>query len=304
MTWQARKGAHAAAATAGGEAGAGESARRVSVDDGATLLVVEQVAARPSLRLPIVLVPGWLSLRSTWAEFSGRLVRSATVYHIEARDKASATLPPGAIRDESMGVTRQARDLADVIEALGLGPRRFHLIGSSTGSNVILDYLGIAARANPGPPLPAGAVLMIPNRRFPIPGWARPLLRLPHEAVTALKPVIRLYIRLVLSDRAGERAMMRDVFASLDFLEPRRTRLVARALIGYAFPSPSKLSGIAVPTLVATASLDRMHDDTIAAEIASRVGPCEQIDVGESGNVHSTRMADRAIEFLARHEGG
>ncbi len=274
----------------------------MTIDDGVTLLVIERVAARPSLRLPIVLLPGWLSLRSTWAEFSGRLVRSASVYHIEARDKASATLPRGTIRDESMGVARQALDLGNVIEALGLGPRGFHLVGSSTGSNVILDYLGIAARSKHGPPLPAAAVLMIPNRLFPIPGWARPLLWLPHQAVTALKPVIRLYIRLVLSDRAGERTMMRDVFASLDSLEPRRTRLVARALIGYAFPSPSELSGIAVPTLVATASLDRMHDDTIAAEIASRIGPCEQIDVGESGNVHSTRMADQAIEFLARHE--
>ncbi len=272
------------------------------MDDGVGLLVTEHRTAAPLLRLPVVFLPGWVSHRSGWNDLVGRLARSAAVFYVESRDKESADLGltgspdgRGRPRNPDMGVGRQARDLAAVVRALGLGERGFFLVGSSTGSNVILEYL-----AGEAAPRPAAAALMIPVRRFPIPGWAQPLLWLPHPLISALKPAIKAYISAALSDRSGERTMLRYNYDSIDRLEPRRTRLAARALLDYELPAD--LSRVAQPILVAAASADRMHRSDVAEEIASQVASCERIDVGESGRVHSAWMAEQLIAFLSRHQ--
>ena len=270
---------------------------RIAVDDGVRLLVVEHKADSPCLRFPVVFVPGWVSHRSVWNELIGSLAGAARILHVEGRDKESADL--SAARAADMSVARQARDLAAVVAALGLEAGRFHLVGSSTGSNVILDYL-LSAPGAGAPPAAAAAVLMIPVHHFPIPLWARPLLWLPHHVITALKPAIKHYIRLALVDRSGRRTMLGYNFASIDRLEPRRTRLTARALLGYTLPRD--LSRIRVPTLVAAARADPMHRGEVADAIAASVPSCELLDVGESGRVHSSWMAGRLLDFLGRAE--
>jgi pimeloyl-ACP methyl ester carboxylesterase len=274
-----------------------EREHRVRVDDGVRLLVLEHRAAQPHLRLPVVFLPGWVSHRTVWREFVARLACSATVFHVEGRDKDSAEI--GSAPHPDMSIGRQAVDLACVVGDLGLGAGLFHLVGSSTGSAVILDYL-ICRR---GPPRPAAAALMLPVGRFPIPAWAQPLLLLPHHVIAALKPAIKTYVRLALSDRRGPRTMLGYNFASIDRMEPRRTRLAARALLRYRLPAPGDLARVRVPTLVAEAGADRMHRSEVAAALSAGIASSQRVDVEESGRVHSAWMAELLLGFFARCEG-
>ena len=61
--------------------------RRIRVDDGVGLLVMEHRPPRPHPLLPVVFVPGWGSHRSGWTDLVATLARSTTVFHVEGRDK-------------------------------------------------------------------------------------------------------------------------------------------------------------------------------------------------------------------------
>lgn len=237
---------------------------------------------------PIVFVPGWISDPGIWKRLIGGLVREAELFHVQPRDKPSATLP----RRCGFSMARHAADLEAVLETLGLRTQRFHLVGSSTGANIILEHQVRYART------PAAAALMLPMRRYRFPLWGRPFLYLPWQLYGLLKPAIRLHLRLFESDRGGDREMLEANYYSMERIEPRRAQLSARALQRYSFPEAA--CGIQPPVLVAGASLDRMHDPTLASGLARALPKGHYLEVGESGRIHSAWMAERLLSFFRR----
>ena len=232
-------------------------------------------------------LPGWISHEDIWRELIDELSTAAPVYHLEPRDKPSAILP------NRCGFTMgdHARDLQQVLSSLRLSDGEFFMVGSSTGSNIIIEHLtrgGIA---------PAALALMLPMRRYVFPAWGFPFMFLPYQLYHVLKPAIRLHLRLCESDRSTDRTMLERNYYSLERLEPKRAQRSARALRLYRFPED--LSRISMPALVVGADRDRMHEPGLAAEMARSLPRGVELEMGVSGRAHTAWMAKKILEFFS-----
>jgi pimeloyl-ACP methyl ester carboxylesterase len=189
-----------------------------------------------------------------------------------------------------------ASDLQAVLRALALETREFLVVGSSTGSNIVIEHLVRGGRT------PAALALMLPMRRYVFPLWGVPFLYLPHRLFSILKPAIKLHLRLFESDRSADRSMLTRNYYSLERLEPARAQLSARALRRYRFPG--ELQRLSMPTLIAGAKLDRMHEPGLAQELARRLPQGRALDMGVSGMAHTRWMGRQILEFFRTCSSG
>lgn len=227
--------------------------RRVTVEDGVALRVLEWHPEHDNGANPIFFVAGWISLVTGWVPLLERLVRSRPVFYLETREKPSAEIEPRKMRPPSFSIARMAEDLVVAANVLGIGDRRTVLFGSSMGSNAILEALK-------GGRLTAGAAFLIgPNTEFHFPWWGRPLVHLPPWIYNSAKPFVLWYLRTFRVNARQDPGQMARYVRTVRAADPQRIMLSARAVIDYrALPG---LETIHVPVAVAFAASDTLHGE-------------------------------------------
>ena len=258
---------------------------------GVRLRVIEYAGPeRPTLAHPVVFIAGWVSHLDGWTGLIEGIACQGKLFYVETRDKPSAELSG----EPCFAIAEQARDLAAVLRALALPEGRFYTAASSTGANILLQYLLNGRHA------PKAAALMIPMRRFRFPAGGFPYLYLPHKIFYGIKPLIKAYIKHFRSDPSGERKMLDYNYYAIDRLEPRRTQRAARDLMAYRFPD--RLETIRTPCIIVKAGRDKMHGGDVADDMAARIAVSRLCHVPESGFVHTESMAEILVQYFRGFE--
>ena len=260
----------------------------IVVSDGTALKTIEFVPAGDTPEKPVVIfVAGWISSISGWKDVLKQLTHRYRTLYIETREKKSAGLPVGTSVDFSVG--RMSKDIEELLQQRVPPERPFCFVGSSLGSTIILDYLSQDLRQS------FDAFLIAPNCEFSFPLWFLLALRfLPPAFYTAIKPVVKWYLREIRLDKNKEPEQVKKYEGTLDVAEPRRLKASAWALKDYSLWH--KLPEIKAPVLIIGAESDLLHGVKEMERMVSLM-PSARLEIMASNKeTHS----EKAGEFIVR----
>ncbi|TFG90037.1 MAG: alpha/beta hydrolase, partial [Syntrophobacterales bacterium] len=224
----------------------------VVTSDGVTLRTIDFVPPCDTPERPmVVFVAGWISLIDGWKDVLRRLTPRYRTLYVETREKASAVIPRRPARVD-FSMPRMRRDIDEIIERKVDPEKTFCLAGSSLGATVILDYLSNAQRQ------PKVAILIAPICELIYPFWLPLLLRpVPPSLYTAIKPMLKWYLRNIRLDKYKEPEQVKKYEGTLDAAEPGRLKANAFAIKNYSLWE--KLPDIHSAVLIVGAKSDTLH---------------------------------------------
>jgi len=188
-----------------------------------------------------------------------------------------------------------SRDIGEIIERKIASGKRFCFAGSSLGATVILDYLSSGQRQ------PELSILVAPICELIYPFWLPLLLRpVPPSLYTAIKPLLKWYLRNIRLDKHKEPEQVKKYEGTLDAAEPRRLKANAFAIKNYSLWE--RLPDITSPVLIIGAKTDTLH----GLEIIHRmVGVMPDVDtemMSSNRETHSEKMGDMIVDRMVRLE--
>ena len=258
----------------------------VDVDDGTRLRILTTKPSNAEVDLPLVLVPGMGSIPWGWDVVLMGLKEFMPIYYLETREKKSSKPPKNA----RFTIERMARDLKQVIEQLGLNDEKYFLMGSSMGGSVIVEAL----RTHLVTPL--GTILVGPTLKFPYPYWLKYLIYpVPAFFVTLIKPLVRLYIHMLLVDTKKEPLQAIKYDKVLDEFEPWKMKKLGIHIAG--FDGWKGLENIKTHCLLVGASLDKMHKSEATKKIATIIPYADFVDLGSNKNTHDMPMVETVKKY-------
>jgi pimeloyl-ACP methyl ester carboxylesterase len=257
---------------------------RVRVGD-AEVRVIHCGAAEPALR-PIVLVPGFGVIPEGFQDFYASVHGQAELYYVETREKASSRLD----RHADMSVARMARDLAEVLAALGLGPGRdFVLAAVCWGATIVLEGMRTGVVRAPTvlacDPMHA---LWFPRWLL---RWVSPLL--PVSAVTALRPLVFKAMLGDMKEPVQKRRARAFVYGA-DVGKWKRAAEAARDL-----ELMGTLDGVQDEVFVLNGTADKVHDPS-AYPLVAREMPRGRFLYMGTGEENREKLFGAAAREFAR----
>ena len=265
----------------------------VVVSDGVTLRIIDFVPPCDTPERPmVVFVAGWISLIRGWKDVLKRLTPRYRTLYVETREKVSADLPRHPRRVD-FSMPRMSRDIGEILEAK-VGPeKRYCLAGSSLGATVILDYLSGDQRQ------PEAAILIAPICELIYPFWLPVLLRpLPPSLYTAIKPMLKWYLRTVRLDRHKEPEQVKKYEGTLDAAEPKRLKANAFAVKNYSVWK--SLPDIHSPVLIVGAESDTLHGLDVMNKMVALMPDAHMEMMSSNRETHSERMGDLIVHHMNR----
>jgi hypothetical protein len=207
---------------------------------------------------PIVLVPGFGVIPEGFQEFYRAVHGKAEFFYIETREKGSARLLPGA--DMSMG--RMAKDLAELLAAVGLGPGTDYVMAATCwGATIALEGL-LAGTLRLPTLLACDPMHALYFPRWVL-RWVSPVL--PVGVVKALRPAI---YSAMLGDMKEpvQKQRTRDFVYGADVGKWKRAAEAARdvELVG-------RMGGVSQEVLVLNGTADKVHDPALYPLLAAEL---------------------------------
>jgi len=256
--------------------------------DGTVLRVI--MHGRTQTPRPVILfVAGWASTPFTWRYFMPHLSSWAEVHYFETREKASSNLS----RSTDVSITAMASDIASYIEQNITG-EPYGLIGASTGANLAISALRLAAR-------PAWAVLVLPHVRVPIATYLNLFRFIPAPALRCLKPVILWLFRL--NRLVGRTSQKQEgAFAALQQADLAKLRRSLFSWMTYRLES-SELANLSnLPCLIIAASQDSTHNAGDAQSISTDLPRSHYYDGRTFTWAHSTHASRYVMNWVEHLE--
>ncbi len=238
----------------------------------------------------VVFVPGWASTLFTWRYFLTRLVATSTIHYFESREKASSVLANGA----RMDVPSLAADLVGYLNTRQ-GADDYLLVGASAGATLILQGWRQLRRK------PRAVLLLLPNRRFPIPRHVGLLRLVPERLMRHIKPfAVHFMSSFRLTPREVEQHI--GMFAAVNDANFVKLRASGLSLRSYLL---DRRAGGAVdrPCLVIGASQDRLHNPEDVIEIQRSIPGSSYVDLRTFTAAHNSKAADLISRWIASHHG-
>ncbi|MBW2673116.1 MAG: alpha/beta hydrolase [Deltaproteobacteria bacterium] len=257
----------------------------VVTSDGVALRIIDFVPPCDTPDRPmVVFVAGWISLIDGWKDVLRRLTPRYRTLYVETREKASARLPRRPARVD-FSMSRMSRDIGEILEGKVSSEKVFCLAGSSVGATVILDYLSSARRQ------PEIAVLIAPICELIYPFWLPLLIRpVSPSLYTAIKPMLKWYLRNVRVDKRREPEQVRKYEGTLDAAEPARLKANAFAIKDCSLWE--KLPNVTSPVLIVGARSDTLHGLDIINRMARLIPDVETEIMSGNRETHSEKMGD------------
>jgi pimeloyl-ACP methyl ester carboxylesterase len=265
----------------------------VVTSDGVTLRIVDFVPRCDTPESPmVVFVAGWISLIDGWKNVLRRLTPRYRTLYVETREKASAGLPR---RPEHVdfSMPRMSRDIGEILEKKVAREKKFCLGGSSLGATVILDYL-VGDRRQPDL-----TILIAPICELIYPFWLPLVLRpVPPSLYTAIKPMLKWYLRNIRLDKHKEPEQVKKYEGTLDAAEPGRLKANAFAIKDCNLWE--KLPEIASPVLIVGARSDTLHGLDVVSRMARLIPDVETRMMSSNRETHSETMGDLIAHHMTR----
>ncbi|MBN2092828.1 alpha/beta hydrolase [candidate division KSB1 bacterium] len=238
---------------------------------------------------PVILfVAGWISQISAWHQIIKELSKEFEVYYIESREKISS-LVTGKV---NYGVEEIGQDIVALVSQLELQEKQYILFGSSLGATAILDCSQWL------PKKPLCLVLIGPNAVFRVPPVGMVIIRLfPPRMYMVLKPIVKWYLKTFRLDIHADFAQYRKYCAALDAADPWKLKNGAIQLAKYKVWDI--LPAINIPTLIAGASKDTLHEKENLEKMVSLLPKAVYIDLETNKKTHETGMVTEFKKYLA-----
>ncbi len=258
------------------------------------LQVVDFTPGGGSRRPVVVFVAGWISHIDGWYQVLREMTADFRVLYVETRDKSSARVS----RKADYSVAALARDLAAVTAHYQLAPNDYLLLGSSLGGTVILEgYRLLAAK-------PRCLVLIGPAPLFHLPPMGYTVIRwFPPSLYLAIKPIVKLYLRLTQVDAKADYAQYEKYSRVLDSADPWKLKRGMLSLARYQVWN--RLADVDCPTLIFGGVHDVMHTPENLKRMTGMLPRGRYLDLGTNQATHSPEMVAAVrvyLDELAGHE--
>ena len=261
----------------------------VEITDGVSLRLITFKPAKDKKHPPVLFVAGWISLIVGWREVLREMTKDFTVYYIETREKISSKLR-GKL-EQSVDAIR--RDLVALVSYLGLESKKYILFGSSLGGTAIIDccrHLTVE---------PKCLVLIEPNAAFRVPRTWKIIVNSFYPGLfKILKPTVKWYLRTFRLNVEADPAQYTKYCNALDAADPWKLKRAVKSLWGYEVWNI--LKDIHIPTLILSASEDKLHEPESLNKMADIMPNAELLDMGTNKNTHSAPMVDEVRRLLKR----
>jgi pimeloyl-ACP methyl ester carboxylesterase len=267
-----------------------------TVADNVALKVIKITPQIEEKGAPIIFVAGWASNIFGWIPVLDEIVKYHTLFYLEFRDKPSSKIGIKKPTIDDFKIERSIEDLQVIIKKLNLEGKKFHVIGSSLGSNIILDYL---SREEINPSLkPYSSIVIGPVPHLEFRAWRKMLIRTPRPLMNIAKKFVKWYLRnYMLSSKEPEQ--LEKYSRNIDDADPLRIRLSAIAIDNMGGSILVHLAKkITAKTIVVGASLDLLHPVDEIEQLARIMPNAEYLDLGTNKRTHATIMGKIAHKYF------
>lgn len=235
----------------------------------------------------IVIVGGLATILESLQEIVRTLVRDHTVYYLETREKNSSM-----IRGETgFDIETMGRDIACIIEQLGLKKGKYALMGYSFGATAIADgYRFLTVR-------PLCVLFMEPTPVFHYPAWSLFLIRrMGKSCYCVLLLLAKWYLKNFLINKKEDFEMFMISVRALDHADPAKLRNSILAIANYEIWP--KLEFVDCPVLVVGTSKDTLHLHDETDRMVKLLKNCTFIDLETNIRTHSAEMGKVIRKFI------
>lgn len=259
----------------------------IAVSGNVSLRVITFKPPLPGHNPAIVFIAGWVSLIEGWQSVLQEMTRDFTVIYLETREKISSRVA-GKV---GYGVEDIGRDIAAAIKRFDLEEGRYILFGSSLGATAILDCCRNLER------MPLGLVLVCPNAVFRVPAIWRVIIRmLPPSLFSFFKPLAKWYLRTFRLDVKNDYAQYEKYCNTLDAADPWKLKKGVIAVWHYQVWD--LLAAIELPTLIVSASKDKLHEPGNLKKMAGMIKNAVYIDLETNSRTHSEMIVQEMRKYI------
>ena len=262
---------------------------RVAISSQITLRVVTFSPPRKAAVPPVVFVAGWITQIDAWKEVLREMTADYTVHYVETREKISAEVKGRA----AYGVEDIARDVVHLVDRLDLAPGGYVLCGSSLGATAILESYRSLDRK------PACLVLIAPNAAFRAPLLWKIVITLFYPGLYALiRPMVKWYLKRFRLNVDADRAQYEKYSRALDAADPWKLKRAVMAV--WSYEVWDILKTIDCPTLIVSASKDKLHEPESMKRMVTAIPRATEIDLETNARTHSRDVVKSIRSYLTQ----
>ena len=259
----------------------------VPVSENVKLKLVHFYPQEKTSNPPVLFIAGWITLIEAWKDVLHEMTKDFEVHYVETREKMSSQVS-GKV---NYGVEDIGKDIAALVAHFKFKPKNYILFGSSLGATAILD----STQHLPVEPL--CLVLIGPNAVFRVPRFGKAIIFFFYPGFYAiLKPFIKWYLKNFRLDVEKDYAQYEKYCRNIDAADPWKLKKAAWLLAKYAVWD--LLPKIEIPTLIAGASHDTLHEPENLKKIVSMMPKATYIDLETNKRTHQAVMVEKMREYI------
>ena len=271
--------------------GANYKSEFIDVSENVSIRLITFSPARPSNKPPIVFVPGWVSQINGWLQVLLEMTREYTVYYIETREKISSIVQVEGDAEYSIEV--MGKDVIEVLKHIQIIDKKYYLFGSSLGGTIILDLWRFLQNK------PLSLILVGPNAEFRVPkSWHYIVKFFYPPLYNLLKPSVKWYLRTFRMNIESDFAQYEKYSVALDSADPWKLKKALLSVEKYKVWD--LLADIHTPTLIFSASKDKLHEPENLQRMAHTLPNATIIDMETNSGTHSSEMVYQLNTYLAK----
>lgn len=260
--------------------------RMIDVSSGVSLRIVSFYPKSKHQQLPVVMVPGLISVMLTFKNILIELTKDSVVHYVETREKSSSN-----VTDKTdYHVVSIGMDIIEVVYCLGLKEQKYVLCGTSLGATAMVDCY------NEFKSYPFCMVLLDPNAVFDYPKWSLYIIRYGAPLYRFFKPVVKWYLKHFRVNTKEDYEMYEINCRALDAADPYKLRDVVLAISTYQIWD--RLDSVKSPTLIVCASKDTFHRHDDIAKMNSMIKKSTYCDLETHERIYSREFVERIRNYI------
>jgi pimeloyl-ACP methyl ester carboxylesterase len=268
--------------------GANYKTEFINISEYVSLRLITFSPPKPSNKPPIVFVPGWVSQISGWLQVLLEMTREYTVYYIETREKISSLVK----NDAEYTIEEMGKDIIKVLEHIQLIDKQYYLFGSSLGGTIILDLWRFLETK------PLSLILVGPNAEFRVPKFWHFIVTIFYPPLyNLIKPSVKWYLRTFRMNIETDFAQYEKYSEALDSADPWKLKKAVLSVAKYKVWN--LLKDIKTPTLIFSASKDKLHEPENLQRIAHTMQNATIVDMETNTGTHSKEMVYEMNSYLS-----
>lgn len=254
--------------------------------NGVSLRVVSFLPKSQTQQLPVVLIPGLISVMLTFKNILIELTRSFVVHYVETREKSSSIVT----KKTDYKVSSIGMDIIEIVSQLNLKEHQYILCGTSLSATAMVECYNV----NKIDPL--CLVLLEPNATFDYPKWSYFIIRYSAPLYRFIKPVAKWYLKNFVVNTKEDYEMFEINRRALDAADPYKLKDVVLDIATYQIWN--RLASVKSPTLIVYASKDTFHRHEDISKMIKMIKKSTPCDLETHERIHSREFVEQLQNYI------